>query len=636
MSLNCLNCLISFPGLDRSPTIAALKSLPDQLKAHPEGLMRLPYFFASANAGEVIAGLSAGSLPVSGPFTVIHAVRRAGDLILEEAACEGLSLQLEVAGKRLPELPARSEVEALLKQDQTFVVVDGKLFKPGSEVFPFQSVYDDTVRFIEGLKQLGVHQDAMALHATADEIAIEVHKGVFGFGDDPLLPERYRALLHRLGGIKRGDRGNLKTADRTILLRTAFPDFQILVPGSVHPLLHRPKVGVGQAHFAYGTAAFSDFCGKKRSIDECIKELKVWLKFIETEIAPIPTLKEFVTSIETLERPRTEDAQPSSRPPSPAAGGFRSLASEARELLPGLGRPTGYLAAPWSEMNRSLGGGWSPNAVHVIAGPREEGKAALLFNQAMAAAPKTSILYMSHEHNMSEFIARLAAWSGKVSMAHTAARRAGANCPEAETALQKFLAIAENAAANLGECLFFRGTDSSIDLFDLNSLGELVKMLPSGKPRLLLLESIPLDEIRSRPGFASQLRRKACDLRCTILMSIHTPSPTLARPHIIEGFDLELLHDWQASAESVISLKSEKINLKKFLAMSQGKVDPALAEKLETSFLQAAGGLRLKGDTYTIARVIHSRLGVRQAILYLYQREIQRFCEGPALGLGHP
>lgn len=646
-----LHCLVAYPGLEQAPAVVAVKCLPDLLKAHPEGLYRYPFLFETPSADEVKRALPAGTLPVTGPLVITHATRRAADLLLEDAACEGLTIQLEVEGNRLPELPARAELEALLKKDATLVLIDGKTYKPGTEVLGFQHVYDDTVRFIDQLKKLGIPQDSLLLLATAEEISVEVHPGVFGLGLDPRVPTLYTALLQRLGGIKRGPRGLLKTADRTLLLSTTRATQPILVPGSVHPALHRPKVGVGPSHFAYGIAAFSDFCGKKRTLDECLKEVKTWLKFIETEVAAVPKLKETLTSLEPLEAPRAAPTATgpggaevaageaaASGPATPAPGGFRPFAQEIRDLPPAWEAPAAGLLSPWAEWNRALGGGLAVPSLHLVAGAREEGKAALLLNLAVHATRQASILYISRDHGIPEVAARLGAWAAKASLTDLAFKRATPG-PEAATARDKLAAGLTAALGGVGDHLYFRGADSTIDPFDLDGLAQLIKMLPVDRPRLLALESLPAEAFGPQAGRAdlpARLARLARDLETVIVLSLHIPAIALPRPHLIDGPDLDLLAIWQPYAESITHVQSEKINLKKFLAMSQGKVDPAIAEKLEARFLQGAGGLRLKSDTFSLLRVIHARRGTRQTILALYQRDLQRFIEGPTLPLGRP
>ncbi len=643
-----LHCLVAYPGLEQAPAVVAVKCLPDLLKAHPEGLYRYPFLFESAQTDEVKRVLPAGTLPVTGPFVVTHAIRRAADLLLEEAACEGLTLQLESDGNRLPELPARPELEALLQKDTTLVVIEGKAYKPGTEVLGFQNVYDDTVRFIDHLKKLGIPQDALFLLATADEISVEVHPGVFGLGLDPRIPALFTALLQRLGGIKRGPLGLLKTVDRTLVLGTTRATHPILLPGSVHPALHRPKVGVGPSHFAYGIAAFSDFCGKKRSLDDCLKEVKTWLKFVETEVAAVPKLKETLTTLEPLEAPRAA-APATAGIGGPAAGttgtldaaaplppgGFRPFAQETRDLPPAWEAPAAGLASPWTEWNCALGGGLAVPSLHLVAGAREEGKAALLLNLAIHVTRQASSLYISCDHGIPEFAARLGAWAAKTSLTDLALKRATPG-PDAAAAREKLAAGLAAALGGLGDHLFFRGADSTIDPLDLDGLAQLVKMLPADRPRLLVLESLPANAFVARSDLPARLARLARDLETVVVLSVHTPVAALPRPHLIDGPDLDLLAAWQPHAESITQLQSEKVNLKKFLAMSQGKVDPAVAEKLEARFLQGAGGQRLKSDTFSLLRVIHARRGARQAILALYQRDLQRFIEGPALLLGRP
>ncbi|HNV71717.1 MAG TPA: hypothetical protein PKO06_18575, partial [Candidatus Ozemobacteraceae bacterium] len=272
--------------------VKPLKGLGDALKAMTEGLYRSAYFFDSSESPESVQqAISEEAIALSGPMVAVHAIRRASDLLLEECGYDGMDLYLEVEGKRVPELPGRDDLLELFTKDYTHIVVDGKPYRPNQEVFGFQAVYDDTTRFVEQLKSLGIGSDALYMLATPDEIAVEIHPGVFGGGSHRQLGRMYRALMGRIAGIKRGERRLMKTTDRTIVPELALATAAILVPGSIHPGLHRPKVGVSQSHFAYGPAAFSDYCGKKRTLDECLKEVRTWIKFLESTKEPIQKLK---------------------------------------------------------------------------------------------------------------------------------------------------------------------------------------------------------------------------------------------------------------------------------------------------------------------------------------------------------
>jgi len=72
---------------------------------------------------------------------------------------------------------------------------------------------------------------------------------------------------------------------------------------------------------------------------------------------------------------------------------------------------------------------------------------------------------------------------------------------------------------------------------------------------------------------------------------------------------------------------SEKVNLRRFVALLKGQIDAQLVGSLEQRALQLAGGKRLKTDTYSLVRLLHSRNGRRDLLLYLYQPDFVRFFE---------
>lgn len=629
--------LVSWPGQEHSRETHPLRSLPELLKAHPAGLFRAPYFIPDGtDEAGAQTGFDAGSLPLEGPFLISHSIRRAADLLLEDCSYEGLTFGLEVDGKRLPELPSHAELQSLLERENTLVIVDQRSFRPGADVFGFDQVYNDAVKFIDGLKTLGITADAMAIYATPDEIAIEVHPGVFGSAGDPSLARRHALVLMHLAGIRR-NRGRLqKTWNRTVRLETTSLRGAVLVPGTNHPTLHRPKVGVGPSHFAYGPAAFSDFCGKKRPIDDCLKELRVWLKFLETPRDPLPAIASLVERLEG-EIPVESEAHPTATPPGRenTGGGLVPLAQDLRRPEAHLLVP-GTLPTPWSEMNKALAGGFAPRGLHLITGNREEGKASFLLSLALAAAAKRTVLFLSREQTLPEITGRLLAHLRKTPATDWAPRTMVPGV-EGEATRKKVQDAIGDLARSISPNLYFRGSDSSLRLFDLDELGELVKMLPGGsanEPVVVLFEGFHPAE--ATPDFIRRLRTASVSRNWTTIFGLHTALPPLARPQFIEGSDLEVLAGYHGAADTILQLQSEKINLKKFLAMAQGKVDPALVEKLEAKFTQSAGGDRRRQDTFTLARLLHSRWGNRSAILYLFQREYGLFWEGPAMPLGRP
>lgn len=659
-----LRCLVTFKAESgKQPEVFELKTLPDLLKVHQEGLCRSPFWFEEDDQSKIELDLKAGILPLSGPLLVTHAIRRAVDLLLDECACDGMTIQLEAAGKRLPELPARAELETLLRDERTLIVVDGKQYKSAGEVLGFQTVYDDTVRFIDGLKKLGIPQEAMAILATPEEISIEVHPGVFGAGFDTALPRWYRQLLMDIGGIRSGDGRLVRTADRTLLLTTCSCDIPVLLPGAVHPALHRPKVGVGPSHFAYGTAAFSDFCGKKRTLDECVREVKTWLKFVDSKIAVVPAAKQaldeakatvesgnpppppagsggfaagFETGLGVAPMPRAErPAAPQVLDAGNRPGEFRPFKVEAAERAAAGVSADGSLATPWTELNRKLGGGWQANRMHLVAGAREEGKGAFLLQQALHFSAKYGVLYISMEHTAAELMARVASWLGRVPAAELAAG-ASLQGPEGDAARPKLKSLYEAVANAVRDSLYLRGSDSAIPPYDADALTELMKMIPAGAGRVLVVESLASEAGERLGRFLEELRRRAIAQRFTVLASVHVPMAQIPRPHLVEAADVELLARWQPVSDSILHLTAERINLRKFLAMSQGKVDPAVAEALEKRLYQAAAGVRHRNDTYCLARLLHARTGTRSALLFLYQRDLIRFWDGPSMPIGRP
>jgi hypothetical protein len=637
------HCQVFLPAGVDGPATSSLRQLPDLLKSHPQGLMRGTYFFSEEHLPNLEALTAAGRLPLWGPLIITHAVRRAVDVLLEGCTYQGLELTVEVSGRTLPELPARPELEKLLQDPATLIHVDGKPFRPTNEVFGYQQVYEDTVRCIDALKKAGVPQETMMIFATPAEISIEVHPGIFGLEPDPRLETAFLAALLEVSSVRVDDRGFHKAAeDRTVIIDGVRRSAQIQVPGSVHPTLHRAKVGVGPSHFAYGPAAFSDFCSKKRTLDECLKETRVWVKALETPIPVIEKVKNWVKPL--LDRPIAPATQGRSSAGSggkstgggttrAATGGFRPLHVEIADH-PAAGLAPSMLPAGTPELTKCLGGGWREHGVHVILGSREEGKTSFLVQQMMGLVPHRPVLFVSPELCRDDFLLRVAAWQGRFSRSDLAIRQVGPE-PAAQTARQQIAKMCQDAAARL-PMLFFRGCESRLDLARLDDLFQIVDMMPVVKGRLLFLSGID-----PRPGLADRdwvhhLGELAERHTTTVWLGVHEPPATVARPHLIEGSDLAALAAWQGVAGSVVILQSERTNLKKFLAMSQGKAEPEAVAKLEAHMAQQAGGKKLRNDTFSLVRVLHARGGARQAILFLYQRDCGRFFEGPAVPLGRP
>ena len=197
-----------------------------------------------------------GNGKLAGPAVFLFAVRKAKDLLLEGCEYQGMEIQLETGGKKLPKLPARPELIRLVEQPDTIIYVNGSPYKPLTEVYGFQQVYDDCFKCMDTLKQLGIKQDAMSIYATPEEISVEVHQDALGLMSGENLAESYYRLLCHVAGIRESNSLPVKTEIKTIILQTADKDFKILLPGSNHPTLHRTKVGVGSSHFAYGIAIY--------------------------------------------------------------------------------------------------------------------------------------------------------------------------------------------------------------------------------------------------------------------------------------------------------------------------------------------------------------------------------------------
>jgi hypothetical protein len=649
------HCLVSYPNQTRKPEAVSFKSLSDLLKKNLEGLFRSSFFFETENAAEALAAAEAQTLPLAGPLTITHAIRRAADILLEDCGYEGMQVYFEVDGKKLPELPSREETLTLLQNGRGLVHIDGKAYKAHTEVFGFQQVYDDTVKTIDALKTLGIGNDAMLLVATPEEISVEVHPGVFGFPEDPRLAERYRSVLFRLTGLKTGDRRTvLKTFDRTVLANTCSVKTMVLVTGGVHPSLHRPKVCVGASHFAYGPAAFSDECGKKRGLEDHLKDMKRWIKFLDTPLTVIPglvdkfpapasaPLAELIPAVApdpatqvTTGSPILPGARTGPLPAAPLPKTESSLQSFKRELceaLPELPQPRPCLSAGGTELNKALGGGWARGGVHLLISGREEGKSSFLLNQALALAPRHGVLFLSTEMRFAEFAQRVLACSQKMSLNDLTAK-AGAAGVEGDRAREKLRLALKSLTAGLPDGLFFRGADSQVNPRSVDEVTGLVKLIPPQDGWIILLDGLTRADLEDQPRFVAQLRQKAATLGITVFLAVHAPMPMPARPHLLEALDLEWLDRWQGVADSLTSLTCERVNLKKLLALTQGKVDPAVADTLEKKLYQLSGGGRLRGDTYCFVRVLHAPGGLRQCILYLYQRETGRFWEGPATPL---
>ncbi|MBF0547471.1 MAG: hypothetical protein HQM08_23730 [Candidatus Riflebacteria bacterium] len=619
--------LITYPGITGKAEIIQFKQLSEQLKAHPEGLARFPYFVSCLKTEEAFELYKARKLLLSGPFSVAHRIRFASDFLFEECAYEAQTVALEVEGRKLPELPSRAELEGLLSREKTFILIDGRQFRPNTEVFGFQNVYDNTVKTIDSLKSLGVPNDAVKIFATPDEISIEVHSSVFGIEDSVDLPKIYRALLIKIAGIKRIDRKYLKTWNKTVVMENLNFDSEILLPGTLHSRLHRPKVEVGQSHFAYGPAAFSDYCGKKRTSEECSKEIKSWQKFLESNFEAAPKLVEAVEKLDIIERESTVSAPSTGLPNS--EGGFKNFLSDIQSTIQDFPISENILPATFQELNKSLGGGFSNKSLNVFFGNREEGKFSFLISLALSFIQRYNLLFISREQTQREFGVRLLAKLKKISPTDYIAK---IGIPGNESAELK-KKVGESLTETLEtfpKNLFFRGIESNIDPLNFSQVVELTKLLPSGKKTLIFLEGLPKASVTSE--FLSELRSSANSNDFAIFVAIHSENQVSQRISVIENADLDFLALAQRFADSIFTMQSEKTNLQKFLTFAQGKVDPAVVQKIEAGFQKASGDKR-RFDTYSLLRILHARNGYRQVILYYYQRDLFRFFEGPSIPL---
>ena len=90
------------------------------------------------------------------------------------------------------------------------------------------------------------------------------------------------------------------------------------------------------------------------------------------------------------------------------------------------------------------------------------------------------------------------------------------------------------------------------------------------------------------------MREIATAGRLTIIIAVHSQVICDQRPHFIEDKDIELLDRYQRHTDSIIVMHSEKVNLRRFVAMIKGQIDAQLVGSLEQKALQLAGNKRLK------------------------------------------
>ena len=572
-------------------------------------------------------------------------------MLLEGCEYQGLEVKLETAGKLLPAIPAHSELQKLLEAPDTIVHVNGHIYKPNTEVFGFQQVYDDSVKCIDGLKKLGFNNESMAIYATPDDITVEVSPSAIGLEGNSELSSRYYRLLCHLADIKEVGGKPQKTDVKTILLNSVLPEGKILLPGSPHPTLRRVKVGVGASHFAYGIAAFSDTCGKKRSKDECIQEVLNWLKFIDKELPAVKGIRELLDTLPNIALPgksnKSQMVQPAASAASAASsstqssgsaksfiGVFQSLKSELEDSKNDFKDIPQGVTAFSTGLDKILGHGWSIGGLHLIIGGREQGKAAFVLQQAILSENKIPVLYVSYEQTLKNFVMNTACLIGGINKSEMMAGLVGPNANQVKGALS---AAVDKLQAKLSQNLYFSGIEAGRVKFEADDILQLADMLPEAASKMIVIESISEDDLgENAPAQLQKLKAAAAANNYSILMSIHTKNSQVKRPNIIEESDIDCLGKYQRFSDTIINLETEKTNLRKFVALVKGQVDAALVANLEQKALQLCGGKKLKTDSYCFSRVIHNRNGKRDMILFLYQPDMGRFFELATVPLSRP
>ena len=582
-----------------------------------------------------------------GPLTMTFETRTAKDILIEGCDYQGLDVKLETGGHVLPALPAFSELQKLLEQPDTIVHVNGHVYKPNTEVFGFQQVYDDSVKCIEGLKKLGFNNETMSIYATPNDITVEVSGVALGLEGNSELSSRYYKLLCYLANIKDVGGKPQKTDVKTIILDSVLPNGKILLPGSIHPTMKRAKVSVGASHFAYGIAAFSDTCGKKRSQEECIQEALNWLNFLEKELQPVNGIRELLDKIPNVSLPNksskgatTQAAQikpsetASETPQKTFIGVFQPLKEELEAAGNDFKDMSAGIPTFSSGLDKALGKGWTVGGLHIIVGSREKGKATLLLQQAILSENKMPVLYVSFEESLKTFVMNAACLIGGINKSEMLSGLVGPNANQVKMA---FGVAVDKLQNKLSQNLYFSGTETGRTEFDADEIIQLAAMLPEATRKLIVIESLTSEDFKGNINVQLQkLKTAASANNLIILMSIHEKTPPVKRPNIIEESDLELLDKYQRFSNTIIDLNTEKTNLRKFVALVKGQVDQALVTSLEQKALQLSGGKRLKTDSYSLFRIIHNRTGKRDLMLFLYQPDMGRFYDLATVQLSRP
>lgn len=616
-----------------------ITKVPELLKEHTDSCFRSAFFSEEGKAN------------CYGPLTMTFAVRLAKDLLLEGCDYAGLEIKIESAGRTLPAIPAQNELLKLLEAPDTLINVNGKVFKPNTEVYGFQQVYDDAAKCMDKLKQLGFNNESMSIYATPEDITLEVNGSALGLEGNMELASRYYKLICYLGEIKEVGGKPQKTSVKTVLLDTAMTSKQILIPGSVHPTLKRNKVGIGASHFSYGIAAFSDDCSKKHTIQECIQEALNWVKFNEKKLNPVAGIRELLDTLTTVVLPdknKTAAAvsssvnsatvlaalapvtaksyvgvfQPLKAEIEAAAASFKGIATGITAFCPGL--------------DKTLGHGWAHGGLHIILGGRENGKSTMLIQQAVLSENKMPVLYISFEQTLKSFVINAASLIGGINKSEMFAGLSGAAANSNQVKLALGAAV-DKLQTKLSQNLFFSGVEAGRTKFDADEIIQLAAMLPDAPSKLIIIESVCEDDFNGDINAQLQkLKAVAMAGNVTVIMSIHTNAPVSKRPNVIEEADIDYLDKYQRFSDTIINLATEKTNMRRFVALIKGQIDPALVANLEQKAMQLCGGKKLKTDTYSLARVIHNRNGRRDMLLFLYQPDMGRFFDLASVGLSRP
>ena len=613
--------------------------VPELMRSHTESLYRSAFFSEE------------GKTNCYGPLTMTFAVILAKDLLLEGCDYSGLDIKIESAGRTLPAIPAQSELLKLLEAPDTFINVNGKVFKPNTEVYGFQQVYDDAAKCMDKLKQMGFGNDSMAIYATPVDITLEVNGSALGLEGNEELASRYYKLICHIGEIKEVGGKPQKTNVKTILLDTAVPTKKILLAGSVHPTLKRNKVGIGASHFSYGIAAFSDDCSKKHRIQECIQEALNWAKFNDRKLTPVAGIRELLDTLQTIALPdksRTAAAVSSSvnsasmlatlAPVTAKSyiGVFQPLKAEIEAAAAGFKEIPAGVTAFSASLDKTLGRGWSHGGLHLILGNRESGKSTMLVQQAILSENKMPVLYISFEQTIRDFVMDAASLTGGINKSEMMSGLSGTTPNASQVKLAVGAAI-DKLQTKLSPNLFFSGVEAGRTKFDADEIIQLAAMLPDAPSKLIIIESVSEDDFMGDANNQLQkLKAVALAGNITVIISIHTNTPMAKRPNVIEDADIDLLNKYQRFSDTIINLTTEKTNMRRFVALIKGQIDPELVANLEQKAMQLCGGRKLKTDTYTLARFIHNRSGRRDMLLMLYQPDMVRFFDLASVGLSRP